>query len=70
MRSDLTDIEVQVHHQTDRAYLVSTSGERDEAVWIPKSACEFEKTRGQHVGRLLRGTLTLPEHIAIEKGLA
>lgn len=62
MKSNLVDLEVRLHHETEKALLVSTSGDRDDAVWVPKSAVEFE-------GGLTRGTLTLPEALAIEKGL-
>lgn len=63
MKSDLTDIEVVRHHQTDKAVLVSTDGERANAVWVPKSLCEFEETSPGV------GILTLSERLAIEKGL-
>jgi hypothetical protein len=47
MRSNLEDIEVCMHHQTDKAVLVSTDGDEDGAVWIPKSQCEVEHLRGR-----------------------
>jgi hypothetical protein len=31
---DLTE-----HHETDDAYLLSASGEKEGAVWIPKTLC-------------------------------
>ncbi len=61
-RSNLCDIDVHIHHKTDKAYLVSLDGDREKAVWIPKSACEMEK-----VGAFWQ--ITLPEPLALEKGL-
>ena len=70
MKSDLVDLEVQVHHETNAARLVSTDGEREKAVWVPKSESEFEQDRSvKSLGLIRRGTLTLPEWLAIEKGL-
>ncbi|ACL59944.1 hypothetical protein [Methylobacterium nodulans] len=64
MRSDLVDVTVRLHHETNRAVLGSTDGDREKAVWIPKSACEIEPGAGKATH-----TLTLPERVAIEKGL-
>ncbi len=65
MKYDLVDIEMVLHHETEKAVLVSDTGERDEAVWLPKSAVEIEphpKARGVV-------TITLPERLATDKGL-
>ena len=63
MKSDLVDLTLQVHHETEKAVLVSDTGERERAIWLPKSAVEIErKAKGIVV-------VTMPEHIAIEKGL-
>jgi len=56
MKSNLIDIEARLIHETERAWLLDTGG--DENTWIPKSAAEFD---GE--------TLTLPEPLALEKGL-
>ena len=64
MKSDLHDIEVHLHHETDKAVLVSKDGERKNAVWIPKSACELEKSP-----RTRSWVLTAKEIVLIEKGL-
>ncbi len=64
MRSDLIDITVMLHHETEKAWLVSDTGERKDAVWIAKSQAELEPSGGSSMH-----TLTLPEHIATEKGL-
>jgi len=63
MMESVTDIEVQVHFRTDRAILISATGDEADAVWIPLSSCEVEMRTG--------GTaiVTLPEHLAIDRGL-
>lgn len=66
-RSDLVDIDVYLHHETypgeenQGAYLVSV--DHKEKVWVPKVACEFTGAQGN------RGTLTLRQSLAEEKGL-
>lgn len=68
MRSDLIDIEVWLHHETsvgiedEGAYLVSL--DHKTKVWVPKKACEFERK-----SKTGRGILTLPERLAVDKGL-
>lgn len=63
MKSDLIDLTMHRHHETERAILVSDDGNREKAVWLPKSAVEVEeKGRGVVI-------VTLPEPLAIEKGL-
>lgn len=63
MKSDLIDLSVQLHHETDKAVLVSDDGNKDKAVWLPLSQIEIERTNGGVV------TVTLPEWLATEKGL-
>lgn len=60
---NLADIDVQLLHETDRAYLV-TDTTPENGVWVPKSQCELEESgvRGIY-------TLTLPEWLAVEKDL-
>lgn len=62
MKSDLVDLEVQVHRETEKAWLVSDDGDRDSAIWVPKSMAELERKKGPY------GTLTCPEWFAQEKG--
>ena len=69
MKSDLIDVTVQMHIETEKAVLVSDDGDKSKAVWIPKSQCEIEfdpsmKVRGNGVA-----TITLPEWLAKERGL-
>lgn len=62
-RSELIDIELTIHHETEKAVLVSDNGERDEAVWLPLSAIEIErKASGLAI-------ITMPERLALDKGL-
>lgn len=64
MRSNLIDIDVEVNHRTDKAVLVHT-GNKEQAVWLPLSRVEIEPNAA--FGGI--ETLTLPEPLAIEKGL-
>ena len=61
-KSDLIEVAVQLHHETDKAWLVSDDGDNDNAVWIPKSQAEIEPDGGCHM-------LTCPEWLAIDKEL-
>jgi hypothetical protein len=61
--SDLVDLEMQLHHETAKAVLVSLEGNSKKAVWLPKSSCEVEVKKGSIV------TVTLRESLAYEKGL-
>jgi hypothetical protein len=63
MKSDLIDISVFLHHETQGAVLVSDDGKLQKAKWIPKSQCEIERQPGGTV------ILTLPEWLAVEKEL-
>lgn len=63
MRSDVIDIDVQVHARTDRAILVSDDGDKDKAVWLPLSQVEVDM-RGGGVA-----VIALPEWLALDKGL-
>jgi hypothetical protein len=63
MRSDLIDITMQLHHETEKAVLASNDGEREKAVWLPKTAIEIERTATNIA------IITMPERLAIEKGL-
>jgi len=63
MKSNLIDIDVELVHRTEKAVLVHT-GDKEAAVWIPLSQCEIEPSG---IGGI--ETLTLPEPLALEKGL-
>jgi hypothetical protein len=64
-RNDTIDIEVTLHAETALAILVSDDGDEDTAVWLPKSQIEYP-------GIAIKGfviTVTLPEWLAMDKGL-
>ena len=63
MRSNLIEIEVLQLHETEKAALV-TLQDLDKGVWLPKSAIEIEPSGGAGIW-----TLTIPEPLALEKGL-
>ncbi len=63
MKSNLIDVTMQKHHETLGAILVSDDGERANAVWLPKQHIEIETLAGGAV------IVTLPEWLALEKGL-
>lgn len=63
MKSDVIDITVQRLHETDKAVLV-TVDVPDNGVWLAKSMIEIEPAE---IGGLY--TVTLPEWLALEKGL-
>lgn len=63
MKSDLVDIEMKIHHRTERAILASGDGERGSAVWLPLAQIEVETINGKTV-------VTMPGWLAEEKGLA
>jgi len=64
--AQIHDIHIFLHHETDKAILVSVNGEKVDAVWIPKSwlECEPEETNtpGQRI-------ISLKDYHAVEKGL-
>ncbi|MBM3605117.1 MAG: hypothetical protein FJX25_10275 [Alphaproteobacteria bacterium] len=62
-RSNIIDIEGQIHARTDRAILFSTDGEEDGAAWLPLSQVEVEM-KGRNIA-----VVTLPEWLAVERGL-
>lgn len=82
-KSDLHDFTVALHHETQvrnpdaGAVLVSNDGEEKKAVWIPKSAAEIVREGKFTQGHLKSGkavklpliVITIPERVAVEKGL-
>ena len=65
--SRLIDVTMIFIHQTDLAVLVAED-EEHEGVWLPKSRVEFVVIRKTKSGRDVV-EVTLPEHLAQEKGL-
>jgi hypothetical protein len=63
MKSDLIDIDVECTARTEKAVLVHT-GDKTEAVWLPLSQCEIAPSGFPGIE-----TVTLPEWLALDKGL-
>lgn len=61
-KSDLIDIRVILHAETEKAALVSDTGCEDDAVWLPKSKIEMVQDGGCW-------EVTLPEWLAKDKEL-
>ncbi len=76
-KSDLLDLEMALHHKTRAAVRVSDTGEDKRAVWLPLSRIEIAETGRQTRGLDSSGqavmlplvTVTLPEWLAVDKGL-
>lgn len=64
MKSGLIDIAGVIHHQTDKAILFSDTAHREDAVWLPKSVVEIEYDNHKNFY-----TVTMPEQLAVDKGL-
>lgn len=41
---DAIALELMIHIDTDDAVFVSADGHRSRAVWLPKTACDFEES--------------------------
>lgn len=63
-KSDLVDVSAVRMAETASAILVSETGERENAVWLPKSQVEVEND-----GHANFVTVTMPEWLAKAKGL-
>lgn len=61
--ADTVELELHIHHETDGAILVSDDGDKDGAVWLPKSQVTFDGAVGEDT------IVTCPEWIAVERGL-
>ena len=65
MKSDVVDVEMYLIAQTERAILVNEDENNSgQGVWLPKSKVEFDDVTPGTVT-----TVTLPEWLALEKGL-
>jgi hypothetical protein len=67
VKSDLVDLNVEIKHQTAQAVLIfdPEDDERTKTIWLPHSQIEIEY-KDQHKRF---ATVTMPEWLAIEKGL-
>lgn len=63
MKSNLVDLELSLHATTEKAILVSVDGDGERSEWLPKSQIEYQHRSGAIV------EVTLPESLAVEKGL-
>lgn len=63
MKSDIIDIKMQKHAETEKAILASDDGNKDHAVWLPKSQIEIEEEKDGYI------LVSLPEWLATEKKL-
>ena len=70
-RSDLIDLTMRKHAETKHAVLVSDDGVEKNAVWLPLSQIEVAPVLGTTGATAASGTIliTLPEWLAIDKGL-
>ncbi len=65
--NEMREYEVFLIHETDKAILVSEDEEQESTVWIPKSQIMENVWDGIEAGDLI--IITVPEWLAIEKGL-
>lgn len=66
--ADPVDVDVHLHFVTQKAYLVSLDNKDDSGIWVPRSHCDIRKTYPNKLFNNLH-TLTLPEWLALDKGL-
>lgn len=64
-KSDLLDLEMVRHHTTERAVLVSLDGDPTKAVWLALSLVDVVTMNAAKA----IVEVTIPEWLAIEKGL-
>ena len=64
MKSDLVDVTLTKHAETEKAILVSATGDKADAEWLPLSQIEIET-----IGKGGVFEVTMPEWLAMEKGL-
>ena len=66
MRSNIVDLELVWHHETERAVLVARD-EEAEPVWLPKSQIDIDDDEPKSRGFLV--VVSMPEPLAVEKEL-
>lgn len=64
---ELVEVEVEIVHETERAWKVWDGSDRADDIWLPKQAVEFDE-RGFRNGRRW-GVMSIPADLAIDKGL-
>jgi len=65
MKSDLVELKLVIQHETNMAVKAYSLDDPETKVWLPKSRIEIEGA----VVLNRESTVTLPEWLAIEKGL-
>jgi len=68
--SPMVELELFLHHMTEKAYLVSDEGDEDRSLWLPKSKCfpaEELEPEDLEVGE--HCSLMVPEWLAEQEGL-
>jgi len=64
VKSEVVDLELHLHAETDKAIRVSENGDEDKGVWLPKSQIEYDdNTRSGYC------EVTLPRWLARQHGL-
>lgn len=66
-KSDLIDIELFRHAETEKAVLFSEFNVKEAAKWLPKSQIEYYKKEGPHRGDAVY-VVTMPKWLAKDKG--
>lgn len=67
-RSDLVDLTLSIHAETDAAILASDDGVEKTATWLPKSQVEIERFGPERPGEY-EAVVTLPVWLATERRL-
>ena len=62
---ELIDVDVKIHRVSQSAIRVSTNGEIDDAVWLPKSQCVLPEEAGFD----WEGTIQVKQWLAEREGL-
>ena len=62
MSDKVTEVTLELHHETEKAYLFSDDGDREKAKWVPKSQVEIEKKRNDIY------EVTMPVWLAAKNG--
>ena len=69
-KSDILDIRMVLHRQTDSAVHVSEDGDESRAVWLPLSQIEMSPAKTRGAGLLPHVDLQIPQWLAEKRRLA
>lgn len=67
-KDDLIDFRLFLFHETEKAWLVGETPDRDKAFWLPKSQCTWEET-GIRKCNMAVDDFGVPEWLCVEKEL-